>query len=433
MSEYLLIPGRLPGVSLAEVSALSYDVKSAGAGVFLVATSASPEAMQKRLGGVIKLARVMATLPRESSLHKVTQEIKKLLPRTGKKYSWGVSVVAGGVKAARLDAWRRDLHRLCLGIKKELSAAGQSTRLVVSREVTLSSAALVQSNIMRDGCEVVVALFPDQIIIGQTVTTQDLDAYTIRDVGRPARHVRRGMLPVKVAQTMINLARVPAGGIILDPFCGVGTILQEAMRLGYEARGSDRDTKAVEATEKNLTWYVSFVPSSSPEGEGKGGDECSPTLPPPDYRGRKKYAVSSFFVKQCLVENLQTGWNGEKFDAIITEPDLGPIHPEQWNDVARARLEALYQTAFAQFQRVLKPGGTVVFLFPVIGRQKKEFMPDKLFKNIFALGFVLQPLLTGELAGLPFVALTPRGTMVYSRPEQFVAREIAIFSKLRTK
>lgn len=41
-------------------------------------------------------------------------------------------------------------------------------------------------------------------------------------------------------------AFVPAGGTVLDPFCGSGTVLVEAMLLGREALGSDLNPLAVE-------------------------------------------------------------------------------------------------------------------------------------------------------------------------------------------
>ena len=44
-------------------------------------------------------------------------------------------------------------------------------------------------------------------------------------------------LDVLTARSMVNLAKVPAGGLVLDPFAGTGGILIEAGALGYEAIG----------------------------------------------------------------------------------------------------------------------------------------------------------------------------------------------------
>lgn len=56
----------------------------------------------------------------------------------------------------------------------------------------------------------------------------------------------------KFARAMLNVARIPLGGRVLDPFCGTGGILIEAALLGYQALGSDIDPRMIEGSERNL-------------------------------------------------------------------------------------------------------------------------------------------------------------------------------------
>ena len=42
--------------------------------------------------------------------------------------------------------------------------------------------------------------------------------------------------------------------MLLDPFCGTGTVLQEALLLGYDVCGSDLNPKMVSYTSENLAW-----------------------------------------------------------------------------------------------------------------------------------------------------------------------------------
>ena len=57
----------------------------------------------------------------------------------------------------------------------------------------------------------------------------------------------------KFARAMVNLARVPLGGVVLDPFCGTGGMLMEAAMLGYLPWGTDYDPRMVEGSHQNLS------------------------------------------------------------------------------------------------------------------------------------------------------------------------------------
>jgi len=67
---------------------------------------------------------------------------------------------------------------------------------------------------------------------------------------RPAFHP--GTLMPTFARCMVNLSRTPRGGVLLDPFCGVGGILLEAGLIGAKLVGIDIDREMIEGARKNL-------------------------------------------------------------------------------------------------------------------------------------------------------------------------------------
>jgi tRNA (guanine10-N2)-dimethyltransferase len=132
-----------------------------------------------------------------------------------------------------------------------------------------------------------------QTIIAQTVAIQDIADYTIRDRNRPKRDARVGMLPPKLAQTIINLAigtdeymRVAhtltndvcipesdttamragrAKTTVLDPFCGTGVVLQESLLMGYRAYGTDIDQRMIAYSKANLEWLDATYHNAPPD------------------------------------------------------------------------------------------------------------------------------------------------------------------------
>jgi tRNA (guanine10-N2)-dimethyltransferase len=59
----------------------------------------------------------------------------------------------------------------------------------------------------------------------------------------------------KLARCIVNLARPPEGGTLLDPFCGVGGILLEAVAIRCLAIGADADPRMIRGARTNLTHY----------------------------------------------------------------------------------------------------------------------------------------------------------------------------------
>ena len=73
----------------------------------------------------------------------------------------------------------------------------------------------------------------------------------LRQRGEGRARERHGALRPVAAAAMVRLAgAVP--GRLLDPCCGSGTIVQEALAAGWDARGSDVDQEAVSAARANV-------------------------------------------------------------------------------------------------------------------------------------------------------------------------------------
>ena len=209
-----------------------------------------------RLGSVKKLGEVIFTTARA----RLAPEIKKwaqktLLPELTKegerhKITLGVSAYGGRISA-------KEVFNLGVVAKKVLRANDISVRLVPNSESELSTAQSFHNGLASSPykIELIVVMQGERVVVARMEGVQNPDAYAARDQKRPKRDAFVGMLPPKLAQTMVNLATGGRAGLrLLDPFCGTGVILQEALLLGCEACGSDIAPKMVDYSRQNLEW-----------------------------------------------------------------------------------------------------------------------------------------------------------------------------------
>lgn len=75
-----------------------------------------------------------------------------------------------------------------------------------------------------------------------------------RDMKKPVRRSELAISP-RLAKIMINLSGIEKGEKLLDCFCGVGVVLQEALLQDVKVVGVDKDKKAIDSCEKNLKWF----------------------------------------------------------------------------------------------------------------------------------------------------------------------------------
>ncbi len=378
--QYACIVGSHPELSLAELIAVFESQELPVTDVQLkhsVALVACTEpldaaALMERLGGTVKIVEIIGEFDEEAIADWLIEQADPT-----SKFHFGFSLYALSPEIKLKKHWKH-IKTLGLALKKSFKNAEVSSRFVESKEVQLSSVIVHKERLLKNGVEIVLLKDTNSIVFGKTLAVQPFQKFSKRDYGRPQRDVRAGMLPPKVARMMINLAQPTEDSTILDPFCGSGTVLQEALLLGYsQVIGSDISRKAVTDTKKNLQWL---------------------DLPPvPIHASRAELLVQNGIIHKQSV------------DRIIFEGHLGPPtpHPKQIPSIEK-ELQQLYAEVFKEFRAILAPNGVIVAALPFwYSKNQEHHLPIK--QIISNGGFSLQ-----------------RPPLLYRRPQQSVGREIII-------
>ncbi|MFA6255321.1 MAG: DNA methyltransferase [Patescibacteria group bacterium] len=389
--QYVFILGHNPKLSVAEILAVLPPAKIiAETGSFLIIENDDFDCAEvlSRLGGTIKVGKIIGN----QISRKVTVEKLKALKKET-KLNFGISYYE-----AKPDNFGME-------IKKDLKEAGISCRLVTSKDKALSSVV-----VSKNQCAEFLVL--GNKWLGETCAVQEFEEYSKRDFGRPVRDLLSGSMPPKLAKIMINLAQLPRGATILDPFCGSGTVLQEGLLLGYKMIGSDISDKAVKDTKKNLEWLLKITNSKSHLSASAQGD------PERSRMGQipNKFQISNSKFQIIKADVKQISKYVQQVDAVVTEPYLGPPlrgseDRKQISEIVE-ELSKLYDAAFGEFRKILNPGSKVVIIFPAF-RLGKEVLELPVLPEIKKLGFTQ----------------LNKDKLVYSREGQKVWRQIYVFQR----
>lgn len=404
--KYFFVLGSNPTLSSAEIAAVfgdkNYDLLPNNILIVDIEKELSVKKLIYHLGGTIKIGKVIGELE-NLNLQKILEIIKQNLPsKFDGKFKFGFS-----------DYSHKKINLKVLGMetKKFLSENNISSRWVTSREAVLSSVVVEQNKLIDKGIEIILA-GREKIIIGQTLAVQPFKDLSFRDYGRPARDDMSGMLPPKLAQIMINLAGIKNHEVLLlDPFCGSGTILTEAMLMNFtNLLGADIAVKAVEDTKKNIEWTIKNyeLPNSS------NGSQ-----------------VTNYELINKDVLDLSESVKENSVNAIITEPYLGPQRGRVEFKKVIALLEDLYSKSLIEFYKILKTGGRVVMVWPMFTKSSldKGGAGDYSLLNINYNGFKIINPIPDSLRNNKLIKLTNRNTIIYGREGQKVWREIVVMEK----
>jgi len=169
-------------------------------------------------------------------------------------------------------------------------------------------------------------------VIYRVVSLSNPKKYKERDETRPSFDPKK-VISIRLAKILINLSEAKVE--VLDPFCGTGTILQEASLMGLQAIGIDISTRD---TKKNLEWL-----------------------------GKKAKLTQGNAIN--IIPTLS------KIEAVVTEPYLGPyfrkLPSEQEAQAVIKELEELYKNLFIALSN--KVTGKIVIIVPQIRTYKRTF------------------------------------------------------------
>lgn len=269
----IAILGRQPALGLAELESLlgSELITPIGHSGALIDIERDKLPLS-RLGGTVKMAKLLTTLD-TNSWQDIEDYLRSSLPHHLEYIPQGK--IKLGLSTYGLDANPDQINRTTLSLKNVIKKSGRSARIISNKSQDLNTAQVIHGGLLTAvGIELVIIRDGSNTILAQTFWVQDIDAYAERDQKRPKRDARVGMLPPKLAQIIINLAigklesengsslvSNPKLQItVLDPFCGTGVILQEALLMGYSVYGSDIDQRMVEYTTINIKWLQDKYP-----------------------------------------------------------------------------------------------------------------------------------------------------------------------------
>jgi tRNA G10 N-methylase Trm11 len=431
----VFVPGKNWKLSLAEIAAffearnLKLRMETLSEAFFAVDSEEILEAsMIDDLGGTIKIGRILARVPLETVerafVHGIKQDQEELRAKLSAvcasggifgtltdKCLFGVSLYLADQHFAR---HAKRMHRFVGScVKEELASEGVKARFMGfprRRNLPqLTHVEVLKKGFIERSAEILFCLGKKKAFIAKTVAVHNPFEFQKRDIGRPVQR-RIFSIPPRLAKIMVNLSLCTRDKVLLDPFCGVGTILQEALLLKAQVAGLDMNPWCVKASLANLDWIK----------EEYGLDRAVFKVVPGDAR------------------KLAGQIGEEAVDCIVAEPDLGPVlrhvPTEAFAKRIVERLKPLYWAFLREAHRTLRSGRRLVLATPLIRTRKGVFVRLNMQERAKAVGFEQvcpfgQSVFSGE-ALLSVEDLADTVSFVDMEERHKIGREIHILRKI---
>ena len=285
------------------------------------------------LGGTIKICKIV----------KVDAKIDIGGLPTEKLFNFSKDFLTFGLSFYSVENWKKFHNLVGEYFKKQLRENRiKAGYLHLNEEKSyLDHVDVINKKLLENG-EVIVCFSKGKYYIGKTAQVHNPFEFQKRDIKRPAQRPIFS-IPPRLAKIMVNLLGIK-NGTILDPFCGIGTILQEAALMGFDIRGVDIDQTCIKSAKKNLEWL------------------------------KKEYNVEINGIDKKIIcgnsRQLSKHFPKESIDGIVTEPYLGPPlkgHPtkRQADDILSG-LDGLYTNTLSEVRKILKSKGRVCIISPAL-------------------------------------------------------------------
>lgn len=386
---YIAILGRQPAIGMAELEHL-YGAESTRWFSEQSATVKTDSLPIERLGSTQKVGRVVFELPHgdwQRASMKIVQAYRE-------KWSNVEGKITLGISAYGFSTTPHDVQRTGILLKQKLKKDGVSLRAIPN--LNTATAHHNKLGLSSTRVEIIAVRAKNgRIIIAESEGSQNITSLARRDQGRPKRDAFVGMLPPKLAMTIINLAAKSTDPTdhtkrLLDPFCGTGVVLQEASLMGYQVYGTDLAEKMIDFSKINLEWLNTSLHTP---------------------------------VKSTLTvgDAMTTTWS-QPIDAVACESYLGqpfsaPPSPAKLAEV-RKNCNYIISSFLKNIGSQLRPGTPLCVAIPAWKDTNGTFTHLPLVNELESLGF--EP--------FEFRNISPE-QLLYHRENQVVARQLLVITK----
>lgn len=355
MIPYIFVLGRVPELSYREIESLFPGVYRSSRHIVRLDTpiNKTPKEILQILGGTTKIGHYIGTITTIT-----LDNIIKLFTGIQTSVIFGLS----GYDSVNIP---KDIHQK---VKSTLRQQGIDATYVLSKHKTHLDSVVVSKKHVYE-----LVFYPGLkgIDVAKTLEVQDFEEWSSRDLERIHFDSRSGMLPTKVARMIVNITMGQSRiGTILDPFCGMGTVVSEAAYLGYSAICSDISEQVVRNAKDNVLKL-----------EAKAIRSVDNHL--------------SFYTSDAV--KISNVIPHDSIDAIITEPFMGDARAIKYDQNVKniiKGLEKLYIGCLKDWKLVLRKAGKIMISFPSISTIKGEISVKKPIDMCEILGYtkVLGPI-----------------------------------------
>ena len=335
--KYLFILGRNVDLSIAELKSffqkekISCKIISIVNNGLLVETEKNlPFGIIEKLGGTISIGEVFVS----GTSEQIFKELDKKNLYSGKSNKLNYIVH---------DFEGKNFEDILLYLKARFREEKlKATHKKLTGNIKLQSGEVVpnlSSNLIQE------QYFIFENHFGKIIENCNYEKIEKRDMGKPVRRESLSISP-RLAKILINLSQIKENETLLDPFCGIGTILQEALLQKIKVIGVDNDKTAIDSAKINLKWF-NFSDN--------------------DYK---------------LINEDSSKIKIQNADVIATEPDLGELLKKIPNEEKAKQIISGFEKLMIKVINNLKKNvnGRIVFTSPLVQTKAKKISPD--FKKI---------------------------------------------------
>ncbi len=339
--KYLFVLGRNVELSIAELKSFFRKSKMefnqiglTGNGLLVETSGMLREKSIDGLGGTISIGEVLV----EGDLDKIAGflENETLYKVTGNKLNY----ILFNFKGENFEGISESLKRKFKEEKLKATEKKLSGNIKMQSGESIGN---VSSKLIDE------QYFVFENCFGRIIQKSNYEEIEERDMKKPARRNELSISP-RLAKILINLSEVPDEGILLDPFCGIGVVMEEALLQGMKVTGIDKDKSAIGNAEKNLKWF--------------------------------KFSKKDY----NLIHGDSTRVNPGKTNGIATEPDFGDLRKVSPSEGEAKKTIGGFENLMIKLlnnqKKHLEQGSRIAFTAPFISTGKKKQRIGCNFKKI---------------------------------------------------